>query len=240
MAHITGVILPAIAVLSFVASARSQEFEVASIKPNTSENGRSSTRPGPTEIVLENTSLRKCISLAYNASEDRDNAISGPDWLNFERYDIAAKYPAGTSLEQVRVMLQNLLANRFKLKLHRESKEVPIYGLVAAKTGTKLVESASGTQGSIGMSNGHLAGKGVPLSALADRLSGPVFQLGRPVLDRTGISGVYDFTLDWIPDESAPSLFTALQEQLGLRLEAQKGSVEVLVVDSMERKPSAN
>ena len=90
------------------------------------------------------------------------------------------------------------------------------------------------------MSNGHLSGKGVPLSALADRLSGSVFQLGRPVVDRTGISGLYDFTLDWASDDSAPSLFTALQEQLGLRLEAQKGTVEVLVVDSMERKPSAN
>jgi uncharacterized protein (TIGR03435 family) len=103
-------------------------------------------------------------------SEDRDNAISAPDWLNFERYDIAANYPAGTSLDQVRVMLQNLLADRFQLKLHRESKEVPIYGLVAAKTGTKLVESASGTQGSIGMSNGHLAGKGVPLRAFSGKM----------------------------------------------------------------------
>jgi uncharacterized protein (TIGR03435 family) len=243
--HIRRITLPALVVLSFPASARSQsparpEFEVASIKPNTSENGRSSTRPGPTELYLENTSLRKCIAIAYNVSEDRDSAISAPDWLNFERYDIAAKFPAGTPLQEVRVMLQNLLADRFRLKLHRESKEVPIYALVAAKNGPKLNESAPGIQGSIGMSNGHLSGKGVPLSALVDRLSGSVFQLGRPVVDRTGISGLYDFTLDWASDDSAPSLFTALQEQLGLRLEAQKGTVEVLVVDSMERKPSAN
>ncbi len=173
-------------------------------------------------------------------SEDRDNAISAPDWLNFERYDIAAKYPVGTPLDQVRVMLQNLLADRFKLKMHRESKELPIYALVAAKNGPKLTESAPGTQGSIGMSNGHLSGKGrASLVALADRLSGPVFQLGRPVMDRTGISELYDFSLDWAPD-TEPSLFTALQEQLGLRLEAQKGAVEVIVVDSMERKPSPN
>ncbi len=123
---------PAIVVLSFATSARSQSFEVASIKPNTSDNGRSSTRPGPTELYLENMSLRKCIALAYNVSEDRDNAISAPDWLNFARYDIAAKYPPGTPLEQVRVMLQNLLADRFKLKLHRESKELTIYALVTA------------------------------------------------------------------------------------------------------------
>lgn len=197
-------------------------------------------RPGPTELYLENTSLRKCIALAYNVSEDRDNAISAPDWLNFERYDIAAKFPAGTPLDQVRAMLQNLLADRFKLRLHRESKEVAMYALVTAKNGPKLAESAAGTQGSIGMSQGHLSGKGVPVAALADRLSGPVFQLGRPVVDRTGISGLYDFTLDWGSDDSTPSLFTALQEQLGLRLEAQKGSVEVLVVDSMERKPTPN
>ncbi len=240
MPHISRNILSAIVALAFAATARSQSFEVASIKPNTSENGRSSTRPGPTELYLENTSLRKCIGLAYNVSEDRDNAISAPDWLNFERYDIAAKYPAGTSLDQVRVMLQNLLADRFQLKLHRESKEVPIYALVAAKNGPRLAESAPGIQGSIGMSNGHLSGKGVPVAALADRLSGPVFQLGRPVLDRTGFIGVYDFTLDRASDDSAASLFTALQEQLGLRLDAQKGTVEVLVVDSMERKPSAN
>jgi uncharacterized protein (TIGR03435 family) len=240
MKRISRITLPAIFVLSFATSARSQSFEVASIKPNTSENGLSSTRPGPTELYLENTSLRKCIALAYNVSEDRDSAISAPDWLNFERYDIAAKYPAGTSLDQVRVMLQNLLADRFNLKLHRESKEVPIYALITAKNGPKLVESTPFTQGSIGMSNGHLSGKSVPLAALADRLSGPVFQLGRPVMDRTGINGLFDFTLDWGSDDSTPSLFTALQEQLGLRLEPQKGSVEVLVVDSMERKPSAN
>ena len=251
MTHISRITLPAIVVLSFAINARAQsaarpEFDVASIKPNTSEGRGSSTRPGPTEVFLENASLRKCIALAYNVSEARENAISAPDWLNFERYDIAAKYPAGTPLDEARVMLQNLLADRFKLKVHREAKEVPVYALVAAKNGPKLAESAPGIQGSIGMSNGHLSGKGVPLAALADRLSGAVFQLGRPVLDRTGISGLYDFTLDWMPDiaeggnDSAPSLFTALQEQLGLRLEPQKGSVEVLVVDSMERKPSAN
>jgi len=249
--HMSRMTLPAIVALSFAISARSQsparpEFEVASIKPNTSGNGRSSTRPGPTELYLENTSLRKSIALAYSVSEDRDNAISAPDCLNFERYDIAAKFPAGTSLDQVRVMLRNLLADRFKLKLHRESKEVPIYALVAATNGPKLAASTPGTQGSIGMSQGHLSGKGVPLAALADRLSGPVFQLGRPVVDRTGINGIYDFTLDWAPDTApeandfGPSLLTALQEQLGLRLEAQKGSVEVLVVDSMERKPTPN
>lgn len=243
--------LPAIILLSFASGARSQpqvriEFEVASIKPNTSENGRSSTRPGPTELYLENASLRKCIALAYNVSEDRDNAISAPDWSNFERYDIAAKFPLGTPLEQVRVMLQNLLADRFRLKLHRESKELPIYALVATKNGPKLAVSAPGNKGSIGMGQGHLAGKAVPIAALADRLSGPAFQLGRPVVDRTGIGGLYDFTLDWAPEtaqggnDPAPSLFTALQEQLGLRLEAQKGSVEVIVIDSMERKPSAN
>jgi uncharacterized protein (TIGR03435 family) len=137
-------------------------------------------------------------------------------------------------------MLQNLLADRFQLKLHRESKDAPIYALVVAKNGPKLKESAPGAQGSIGMSQGNLSARGVPVAALADQLSGPVFQLGRPVIDRTGISGIYDFTLDWASDDSAPSVFTALQEQLGLKLEAQKGSVEVLVVDSMERKPSAN
>ena len=96
------------------------------------------------------------------------------------------------------------------------------------------------------MSEGRLTGRAAPMAALADRLSGPIFQLGRPVLDRTGLTGVYDFMLEWMPDSiagadtSAPSLFTAVQEQLGLRLEAQKGPVEILVVDSMERTPAPN
>ncbi len=161
--HISRLTLPAIVVLFVCHQCRSQIAQSNSrwhrSNPTPQRTGVHRRGLGQPSFTSENTSLRKCIALAYNVSEDRDNAISAPDWLNFERYDIAAKFPAGTPLEQVRVMLQNLLADRFKLKLHRESKELPIYALVAAKNGPKLTESAPGTQGSIGMSQGHLSGK---------------------------------------------------------------------------------
>lgn len=98
----------------------------------------------------------------------------------------------------------------------------------------------SNEQRGVHESPGRLLGMGVPVSALADHLSGPKYQLGRQVVDRTGLQGNYDFTLDWSADPDGVSLFTAVQEQLGLKLEAQKGSVKVLVVDSMEKRPAEN
>jgi uncharacterized protein (TIGR03435 family) len=226
-----------------LAVASAQTFEVASIKPNTSDTLRSSSNLTPGELFIDNVSLQKCIALAYNISEDRDGAIVAPAWVRETRYDIAAKIPAGTRPEQVRIMLQNLLAERFKLKLHREMRETQIYALLPARNGLRIKESDRDAQHLVRQSPGALMGKGVPLSALADHLSGPPYQLGRQVVDRTGLKGNYDFTLEWTPsdpDTAAPSLFTALQEQLGLKLEAQKGSVEVLVIDSMEKMPSEN
>ena len=222
------------------------EFEVATIKPNHSGGGRSSTRLTPGAVFIENAPLRKCIALAYDANEDRDDAIAGPDWLRFERYDIVAQFPPGTLLEQVRAMFQSLLADRFKLRMHTESRERPVYALVLGKKGPKLRESAPDARAEFNTSAGHLAVRAGTTAALADRLSSAVFQLDRPVLDRTGLEGAWDFTLDWIPesardpDAAGPSLFTALEEQLGLKIEAQKGRVEILVVDSIERRPTAN
>ena len=140
-------------------------------------------------------------------------------------------------------MLQNLLAERFKLKLHRERRETQIYALVPGKNGPRLTESGPDAPHSVREGPGRLTGSGVPISALADHLSGPLYQLGRQVVDRTGLKGNYDFTLEWAASDSdAPgqSLFTALQEQLGLKLEAQRSSVDVLVVDSMEKAPTEN
>jgi uncharacterized protein (TIGR03435 family) len=237
--------LLAIAAMSatFVGSLSAQRFEVASIKPNTSDNGDSSSKLAPGELFIENVSLQKCIALAYNVSEDRDGAIVAPGWVRETRYDIVAKIPAGSQPEQARVMLQNLLAERFKLKLHRESRETKIYSLLVVKNGPKLRESGLDAQRSVREGPGNLTGSGVPISALADHLSGPRYELGRQVVDRTGLKGNFDFTLEWTaadPDPQGASLFTALQEQLGLKLEPQESAVEVLVVDSMEKTPSAN
>ena len=240
-----------ILIAAFAAAANGQsagrpEFDAASIKPNTSSDGHSSTRLTPGEALLGNVSLRKCIALAWNISEDRESAISAPAWLDFEKFDIVAKFPPETPTDEVRTMMQNLLIDRFRLKLHTASKEAPVYALVIGKNEPKFGQSAPDTQGTFSMNAGHLAGRAVPMSALADRLSSHLFGLDRPVVDRTGLQGLYDFMLDWTPDsvqgpdDSRPSLFTAIQEQLGLKLEAAKGAMAILVIDSIERKPASN
>ena len=226
------------------AEAASPEFDVASIKPSKAGGGRSSVRLTPGALTMENVSLRKCIGIAYNVGEDKDYAFSGPDWLNFEIFDIAAKFPPDASGEQVEMMLQNLLAERLKLRVHRENKELPVYALVVGK-GPKMQRAAAGVGSRFSLGPGHIVGTAAPMSALADRL-----HLDRPVLDLTGLKETFDFTLEWTPDNlpgtpppddaAGPSIFTAIQEQLGLKLETQRGSVEILVIDHAERVPTGN
>lgn len=172
-----------LAVMAFAASyAQAQsgrpEFGAASIRPNTSLTGSSSTRLTPGEVFIENASLRKCIALAYGISEDRESAIAGPDWLDIDRYNLQGKFPPNTSPDRVRVMLQNLLSDRFQLKLHRETKEAPVYALVIAKNGAKVEASAPGTPGTFSMNAGRLVGKGISMSAVADRFIEPPVRTG--------------------------------------------------------------
>jgi uncharacterized protein (TIGR03435 family) len=222
-----------------------QEFDVASVKVNKSGLNQSSiSRPGG-QIIFENVPLRECIGFASGIGADQDYALSGPAWLASERYDIAAKVPPNTPREQVLLMLRTLLGERFKLKIHRESKELRVYALVAARGGTKL-KRASGAEGNFTFRSGHIVGNALSMSEFANRLSGPVFKLGTPVVNSTGLTGTFDFMLDWTPDDipvdgtAGPSLFTAIQEQLGLKLEPSKSRVEVLVVDYAERFPIEN
>jgi uncharacterized protein (TIGR03435 family) len=142
-------------------------------------------------------------------------------------------------------MLQQLLADRFALRLHRETKEITIYSLIVGKNGPKLKEGGSAGPYLSRPSPGRLAGQRASMSSLASALAG---NLGRPVIDNTGLKGGYDFSLEWtadaapdaVPaDTSGPSLFTALQDQLGLRLESKKAPIEVLIIDRAE-KPSPN
>jgi uncharacterized protein (TIGR03435 family) len=235
------------------AQAAGQVFEVASVKPIKSVNGGFNPRGGSIrttqgQITMENVSLRKCIGYAYGIGEDKDYAISGPDWLNSERYDITAKWAPGHP--QVLLMMQNLLAERFKMSVHRETKDLPMYALVVAKGGSKLREVENGSGGFSG-APGKLTGQKVPMFKIAEHLSQMV---DRPVFDMTGLKGFFEFTLEWTPDEKAslatpgdatnpgagPSIFSAIQAQLGLRLEARRGPVEVLVVDHAEKIPIGN
>jgi uncharacterized protein (TIGR03435 family) len=189
-----------------------------------------------------NVTLKDVIGQAYKIPESQ---ISGPDWLNTDRFDIAAKIPAGAR-DQVPQMLQALLSTRFHVVLHRDTKELPVYELTVAKNGPKLkhIDSESGITSNANRTRWHLDAK-VTMHALAEFLSERV---GRPVFDRTGLSGPFEVTLDWAIDDApaadgadpGPSLFTALQEQLGLKLDSTKGPVETIVVDRADRVPSEN
>jgi uncharacterized protein (TIGR03435 family) len=229
-------------------------FEVASIKPNKSGNANGITgrggqiRPSKGQIVLEDVTLWKALGFAYGTGEDKDYAIAGPAWLKTERYDIVGKIPAGTTFEQMRRMLQATLTERFKLALHRETKEIPIYALTVGREGLKIKPTEPG-HGGFSVGRGHIEARGGALAAFADRLSQ---MLDRPVVDSTNTPGVFNFTLDWSPDQpmtgpgddntstAGPSVFSAIQQQLGLRLEARRGPVETLVIDRGDRVPIEN
>jgi uncharacterized protein (TIGR03435 family) len=225
----------------------SPAFEVASIKPNNSGSGRASSHVSNGEVILRNVPLRDCIEMAYQVNDAR---ISGPDWLATERFDIVAKPRAGYphDHEQYRPMLQALLADRFKLVIHHESKMLSAFALVVSKMGPKLEKGDPGGA-HVNGGNTHITGTGMSIVELADNLTGKV---DRPVVDKTGLEGVYNLQLEWAPEEKGgepaakpdappgPSLFTAIQEQLGLRLDSQKLPVDIVVVDRVEKVPTEN
>jgi uncharacterized protein (TIGR03435 family) len=213
-------------------------FEVASIRPNVSVSGGSSTNSANGSLQITNQTLRRMIEYAYNV---RDFQISGgPGWMSSNRYDVKAKPENSARDSQIKQMLQTLLAERFELRIHRVTREGAVYSLLVGKDGTKLQPtkesatsgSTSGRNRETGMST--LKGTRVTATEIAADLAA---QLERPVFDKTGLTGKYDFELSWVPDltpgaASGPSLFTAVQEQLGLRLESDRGPIEVLVIDN--------
>ena len=231
-------------------------FEVASIRPANVEHQHYTLHIGSGDTVgLEGATVKTLIEQAYDV---RDFQISGgPGWIDSDKYDIAAKAESSAgvvTLDNLRPMLQDMLADRFNLRLHHDTKELSNYRLIQSKGGSKLKlnTTAGGPQGR--GSPGHLMLQKVGTSILATQLAR---QIGRPVVDATGLKGEYDIVLEWTPDESqtsipmgerqpepptntiGPSLFTALEEQLGLKLESEKGPVDVIVIDSVER-PSEN
>lgn len=229
------------AAVAFLSSALfGQTFEVASVKPNDSGSGHSDVDVDGNLLRMKNVTLKACIVWAFRTT---DAQVSGPSWLESERFDITAKTESGNPEPQ---MLQAVLAERFKLAAHRETKEQTLYELVVAKNGPKLKKSDPGEDDTTSR-RGHLTATRVSMPRLALFLAGPNIRLGRPVVDKTGLDGVFDFTLDWTLDSDAekspdhpPSIFVALQEQLGLKLEARKGPVEVLIVDHVEKLPTEN
>ncbi len=172
--------------------------------------------------------------------------IEGPEWLDADRYDVTAKADTSKELspDELRPMLLKLLEERFALRYHRETKTLPVYSLTVAKTGMKMAEhtAADGPSTQFRNQSGKLI-----LTARKQSTAHLTLLLGqrldRAVIDNTGLTGEYDLTLEWAADETAdssvPSIFTALQEQLGLKLESTRGPVEVVVIDHVER-PSEN
>jgi uncharacterized protein (TIGR03435 family) len=259
--------------------------------------------PDPGQITYSNVTVKNVLTAGYGVKSFQ---ISGPGWLDSERYDIVAKVPRGATKAEFMVMLQNLLAERFKLTLHREKKDLPMYALVVGKNGPKLKESVDdpkaggaavdgpplppgklpmgkdgfpvlppgvGGRGGTSMvlmnGNARMTANGQTMAGLAEMLSN---QLDLPVVDMTGLTGKYDYTLYFAPEglagmrlpgglppppppgeagggmpaanapdaQSNPNLFTALQEQLGLKLEQRKGPVDLLVIDHLEKAPIEN
>jgi uncharacterized protein (TIGR03435 family) len=234
------------------------EFEVATIKPATPD------RPGKAFMVRGrqfstiNTSLADMMTFAYGIHVKQ---ITGaPEWVTTEKFDIAAQ-PAGEGQpndRQWKAMVQKLLAERFQLAFHRDKKELSVYAITVAKSGPKLTKSEGNPAGLPGLffrGLGNLPATNANMTDFAGVMQGAV--LDRPVVDQTGLTGRYDFTLLWTPDEfqfggaaaktppptniaaAPPDLFTAMQEQLGLKLESTKAPAEVLVIDKVA-KPTEN
>jgi uncharacterized protein (TIGR03435 family) len=227
-----------------------QSFEVASVKVNTSGERPSESGKGD-RLTMYNMPMRALIATAYQVPFDR---VVGPNWLDTEGYDIVAKPAPDATREMLWPMLQNLLAERFKLAVHREQKVVPVWALVVGKQGPKLKESSDENQVKPGCGR-----QGVQLTCsshrstmarLAEDLHRWVSRdwFGLPIVDQTGLQGVYDFTLTWTPtpkpDEpgelSGVGLLDAIQDQLGLKLEPRKAPVDRIVIDHVERVPIEN
>ena len=220
------------------------EFEVVSIKPADPASPETSTYGTPGGFRGHNLRLFELIMSAWRLN--RDQIVSGPSWLETAGWDIEARMPAGAKPSQMPQMLQAMLADRFHLVTHRETHVLPVYTLTQAKTGTKLKEG----DGQGGMSAGArlIRYNSGTMTELAGQLSS---YLHREVIDRTGLTGQYAIKLSFAPvdltasptdgvaPDPAPSIFQALQDQAGLKLESTKGPVQVLVIDQCE-KPTPN
>ncbi len=224
-------------------------FEAASIKPSDPSSAGYSWNTYPGRLTVQNLSLKNLIMLAWDVKSYQ--IAGGPKWLDGDRFDVVAKMDeseanAARGKEadaRIRMALQALLTDRFQLRIHADSKPLSAYSLVAARSGFRLrpVEKVHGRSSSWG--RGQLTAKESSIAEFASALSN---QMDRPVVDHTGIDGIYDFTLKWSPgedpdaeDSAGASLFTVIQETLGLKLEGKKIPVPMIAVESAE-KPDAN
>lgn len=235
------------------ATDKSRAFDVASIKPDLSGGGGFGMGTSHGRLTATNVSVRELILKGFHLKEFQ--VSGGPAWLGTERYDIDARTEnAGIGDDELWLLLQPLLTERFKLKYHRETKQLPVYSLIIAKGGPKLRihtgTDESRISGRMSSGKASIDATRTSMAKIADILGD---HTDRKVIDNTGLKGDYDFKLDWAQEHpgeilgglqeqlglSGPSIFTAVQEQLGLKLEPAKGPVEIIVIDSAE-KASAN
>jgi uncharacterized protein (TIGR03435 family) len=225
-------------------------WDVVTVRPSDPNTSQATFDVRGRHIIIGNRTVETMLLLAYGLQKNQ--IVGGPDWVRTERFDADGipTVEGQPSLEQFRSMLRKLLAERFGLVTHMEQRELSAYAITIAKGGPKLTQSKAdpnalqsdsdkqdGGQRSIQMSNATMAGFALEL----------LFNIDRPVVDRTSLTGRYDFTLKWTSDDSnvptdgsaAPSLFTAIQEQMGLKLEGVKAMTDVMLIDKVKR-PGAN
>jgi uncharacterized protein (TIGR03435 family) len=227
------------AIFSVLPAVAQPAFEVASIKPSAANDNHSGSHSNNGRITLDNLSVKQIILNAYGI---QNHQFSGPDWLEGDRYNINAKADEKVEYKQLMAMLQTLLAERFKLKVHHESKMVSGYALVVAKSGLK-VKPVEGEGSSMNTNNTKLTATHVNPERVARYVAG---LLGQPVVDQTEVKDSFTFVLEYADPRpgreeksetgaTLPTIFTALNETLGLKLEPRKVPIDFVVVDHVEK-----
>jgi uncharacterized protein (TIGR03435 family) len=226
-------------------------YEVATVKPSNPDNHSDGFHQSGRRLYIENQTMNNILIVAYGIHPKQ--IIDAPAWLATDHYDIDGVFDTEgqPSLKQMQSVMKKLLADRFQLKFHRETRGLAVYALTVAKGGPKLTKS-QGDPNALGNENDQMHGGQITMSITNMSMSELTlimqFFADRPMVDQTGLAGKWDFKWTWTTDEGrvppditnpAPGMFTAIQEQLGLKLEAVRAPAEVLVVDQVER-PSAN
>jgi uncharacterized protein (TIGR03435 family) len=244
-----------------MAAAAKPEFTVATVKPSNPDAPRGGYGFRGQDVTTTNVTVNWIIKFAYNLHARQ--ITGGPAWLDSIKYDVVGRpdTPGQPSRDQMKLMIQKLLADRFQLKFHTEKRELPVYAMVALKTGVKITVSAGDPKAFPGIGFGQgpgvlsLIGRNTGLDGVANALQSNI--LDKPVVNQTGFTGRYDFNLKFTPDltqfanfgagapaptadpDAPPDIFAAFEQQLGMKLESTKAAVDVMVIEKIER-PSAN
>ncbi len=214
------------------------KFDVTSVRPSQPGVNGTYVLCESGRFTVYHDTLKALIQSAWRVRDVQ--VVGGPGWIESDEFYIAAKGDPAASADQCRAMVQALLADRFKLAVHRETRQLPVYGLVMDPKGPKFHESEASARPDMTGGPGQMKAQRISMAILAQTLSR---LLDRPVLDQTGLAGRYDFKLEWTPDGDAAgggaSIYAAVQDQLGLRIETKSGPMERLVIDRVE-KPEEN